>query len=126
MTKRIGARIQSRRKELKMGADELAQKIGKSKATLYRYENGDIENVPLDILTPIAEALEVSPAYLMGWEQVQKNNSTITDAVLKMRSDNLFLSVVEKLRTDEEFLSIVVSLAELDREKLSSLRTLLK
>jgi transcriptional regulator with XRE-family HTH domain len=68
MSKRVGARIQSRRKELKMGADELAQKIGKSKATLYRYENGDIENVPLDILEPIAAALEVTPAYLMGWK----------------------------------------------------------
>lgn len=74
MSTTIGARIQSRRKELKMGADELAQKIGKSKATLYRYENGDIENVPLDILKPIAEALEVSPAYLMGWKEPVEGN----------------------------------------------------
>lgn len=108
MSTGIGARIQSRRKELKMGADELAQKIGKSKATLYRYENGDIENVPLDILKPIAEALEVSPAYLMGWEKVQKNNDIITDIVIKLRSDENYLEVCNLLKgLDSEQLSSV-------------------
>ena len=52
-----------------MSVDELAKKLGKNRATVYRYENGDIENLPLDILEPIATALQTTPAYLMGWEQ---------------------------------------------------------
>ena len=51
-----------------MSADELGKRLGKDRSTIYRYEKGDIENLPLDILDPIAEALETTPAYLMGWE----------------------------------------------------------
>lgn len=64
----IGQRIKKRRKELKMSADELAKRLGKDRSTIYRYEKGDIENMPIDILEPIAEALSTSPQYLMGWE----------------------------------------------------------
>ena len=46
----VGARIKQRRIELKISADELADKIGKSRATVYRYENGDIENMPTTVL----------------------------------------------------------------------------
>jgi transcriptional regulator with XRE-family HTH domain len=65
----IGDRIKNRRKFLKMSADELGKRLGKDRSTIYRYEKGDIENLPLDILEPIAYALETTPQYLMGWEE---------------------------------------------------------
>ena len=65
----IGSRIKNRRKYLKMSADELGKRLGKDRSTIYRYEKGDIENLPLDVLEPIANALETTPQYLMGWEQ---------------------------------------------------------
>ena len=64
----IGNRIKQRRIDLDISAEELADMIGKSRATIYRYENGDIENLPTTILEPLAEALNTTPAYLMGWE----------------------------------------------------------
>ena len=64
----IGKRIQARRKEIGMTVDQLAEKIGKNRATVYRYENNDIEKYPLDILQPLADALRTTPAFLMGWE----------------------------------------------------------
>ena len=63
----IGERIKERRKALRMSADELGRRLGKNRATVYRYENGDIENLPIDILEPIATALGTTPQYLMGW-----------------------------------------------------------
>ena len=39
---------------------------GKNRATVYRYENGDIENLPVGILEPLASALGTSEAYLIG------------------------------------------------------------
>jgi len=95
----IGQRIQARRKELKMSADELAKRIGKNRATVYRYEKGEIENMPLDVLEPIANALETTQQYLMGWEKVQKNNDTQTDIVVRLRNDDYFLSVVEGINS---------------------------
>lgn len=64
----IGDRIKQRRLELNLDVEELAKRIGKSRATVYRYENGDIENMPTTVLEPIAKALNTTPAYLMGWE----------------------------------------------------------
>lgn len=64
----VHERIKHRRNELNMSVDELANKINKNRATIYRYEKGDIENLPLDILEPLANALETTPQYLIGWE----------------------------------------------------------
>lgn len=63
-----GERIKQRRIELGLSVDELAKKLKKNRATIYRYENNDIENFPTSVITPLANALETTPAYLMGWE----------------------------------------------------------
>ncbi|MDO4647759.1 MAG: XRE family transcriptional regulator [Eubacteriales bacterium] len=64
----IGNRIKARRIFLNLSVDELAERINKSRATIYRYENGDIESLPTTILEPLAKALETTPADLMGWD----------------------------------------------------------
>ena len=73
---RIGERIKQRRLEIGYTADTLAKMLNKNRATIYRYENGDIENMPIDVLEPLAKALNTTPAYLMGWssEQSTKKN----------------------------------------------------
>lgn len=68
----IGERIKLRRKELHISVDALANKLGKNRATIYRYESDDIENLPISILEPLAEALYTTPAYLMGWEEADE------------------------------------------------------
>lgn len=67
----VGERIKRRRKQLKMSADELGMKIGKNRATIYRYESSEIENLSIELIPSLAKALNVSPAYLMGWEQIE-------------------------------------------------------
>lgn len=93
----VGKRIKQRRKEIGMSADKLAEILGKDRSTIYRYEKGDIENMPLDILEPIAEALRTTPQYLMGWEKVQKKNDILSDIILKMNEDAELLTMVETL-----------------------------
>lgn len=65
----VGKRIKERRNELQISVDELATKLNKNRATIYRYEKGDIENLPIDILEPLAKALDTTPQYLMGWDK---------------------------------------------------------
>ena len=60
-TMTIGKQIRRKRKELKMSVDELARKVGKDRSTIYRYENGDIGNMPLELLMPMVEALQMTP-----------------------------------------------------------------
>lgn len=96
---RIGERIKQRRKELKMSADDLGKRLGKDRSTIYRYEQGFIENLPLDILEPIAAALQTTPQYLMGWEKVQQKNSILADITIRMQKDSEFFSLVADLNT---------------------------
>lgn len=64
----VGERIRDRRKQLGLSAEYIAERLDCSPATIYRYENGYIEKMPIDSILPIAKILMVSPAYLMGWE----------------------------------------------------------
>lgn len=82
----IGQKIKELRTELNMSVDELADKLGKNRATIYRYEKGDIGNLPLDVLEPLATTLKTTPAYLMGWENKRnKDEITIGELLKKMR-----------------------------------------
>lgn len=62
-----GERMRQRRKDLGLSAEIVAERLGVSPATIYRYENGDIEKMPGHILEPISKILHTTPAYLMGW-----------------------------------------------------------
>ena len=63
-----GQRMKEKRKALGLSAEFIADKLGVSPATIYRYEKGDIEKIPGNILEQISKILKTTPAYLMGWE----------------------------------------------------------
>ena len=64
----IGRRIHSERLKKDMTLEDLAKIVGVSRQTLSRYETGVISNIPSDKIEQISEALNTTPAYLMGWE----------------------------------------------------------
>lgn len=63
----VGERMKARRKSLGISADKVAEALGVSRSTVFRYEKGDIEKVPSEQLEPIAYVLNTSVGYLMGW-----------------------------------------------------------
>lgn len=62
----IGEKIKQRRKELGISINQLSQRLGKNRATIYRYENNEIENIPMTILKPLSEILQTTPEFLCG------------------------------------------------------------
>lgn len=86
----IGERIRERRKELGISVDELAEKLGKNRATIYRYESSDIEKLPTTVLEPLSVALRTTPAYLMGWEDTaaaQPDLATVTPVNFELANE---------------------------------------
>lgn len=79
----IGNRIKQRRLDLDMTADELSYAVGKNRATIYRYEKGDIENLPTSVLEPLADALHTTAAYLMGWTDDPIDYATLDEPLPK-------------------------------------------
>lgn len=64
-----GERLKRLRKEQGLSADELAAMIGVDRSTIYRYERGDIEKATVDVIPPLARALQTTPQYLLGWDE---------------------------------------------------------
>lgn len=65
----MGVRIKKLRLENNMTLEELGNKVGVGKSTVRKWENGMIANMRRDKIAKLAEALNVSPAYLMGWNE---------------------------------------------------------
>lgn len=59
--------IKNRRSELDLTLEEVARKVGVSRATVLRWETGAIQNLGRDKIASLAAALQVSPEYLLGW-----------------------------------------------------------
>ena len=108
----IGERIKHRRIELNWSQRDLAYKMGyTNNSTIVKIEQGKVD-VSQTKIVQFSKVLGVTIAYLMGWEEEQKKNDIQADIILRMRTDDKFLSAVE-------------SLYQLDSEKLESLTQML-
>ena len=70
----LNEKIKHLREKGNMTLEELAQKVGVSASTILRYETGNIKNLRRDKIKNLADALNTTPAYLMGWEDEEKEN----------------------------------------------------
>jgi transcriptional regulator with XRE-family HTH domain len=68
---RTGQLIKSRRDELGLTLQEVADYIGKQQTTVLRYESGEIKTIKAETIRKLAEVLKCKPSYLMGWEDTE-------------------------------------------------------
>lgn len=99
-------RIKARRKEIGLSADDVADALGVSRATVYRYECADIEKLPTTIIEPLAKVLRCSPVYLMGWDDNPLSLSDEeTEIILAYRqADEVTRKMVQRSLDIEELL----------------------
>lgn len=62
----VANRLKDIRESEGITIEEMADKTGKSVATIYRYERGDVSNIPDDTLAIIASILNKTPEELRG------------------------------------------------------------
>lgn len=55
--------------------EQIGAEVGVSKATVQRWESGEIKNVRRDKIAKLAKALDTTPAYLMGWDVAEPTPS---------------------------------------------------
>ena len=65
----IGENIKNLRISKGMSQAALAEKIGETRQTLWKYESGTVTNIPVVKIEALAEALSCDPSELLGWEQ---------------------------------------------------------
>ena len=54
-------------RDKKVSIRELSEKTGVPKSAIQRYTSGETEKIPIDRMKLMAEALDIDPAYVMGW-----------------------------------------------------------
>ena len=74
---KLGERIKMLRKEKKLTLEDVAKGIGVSRATVLKYESGQIETIPMARVHQIANFFDVSRPYLEGWTEERKANPSV-------------------------------------------------
>lgn len=70
----FSVRLKKRRDELDLTLAQIADQVGVTEATVQRWESGSIKNLKHERIGKLAEALHVTPAYLMGWSDSYATN----------------------------------------------------
>ena len=110
----IGNRIKIRREELGMTQDELAQRLGyKSRSSVNKIELNQ-RNLPQAQIKAIANILDTTPSYIMGWDEEENIEQIQTELeIVEMISKHYGNQVIQILNDLLQFDSS-------EQEKLSS------
>ena len=98
--------IATRRKELGMTLEDVANRVGVSRATVHRWEKGALQNPGRDKIASLAAALQVSPEYLLGWSDDPGTQMTYDLAVaaanLTLEEVSLVLDYIAFLKSQRK------------------------
>ena len=105
----LGDRVKQRRKELRMTQEELAAKMGySSRSSINKVECG--REVSQRIIVRLADALDVTVPYLMGWDETPVAKAEFEASVL----------------LDEDIMEMVHLYMPLDAEKRKAVKQMAK
>lgn len=85
--------LRLRRKELGLTLLQIAEAVGVSEATVQRWESGNIKTLRHENLARLADVLKLSPAALMGWEDISSSSNSIPSNAIEY-SERHFAPIV--------------------------------
>lgn len=103
----IGTRIKQRRKQLSLTQKQLAELVNLSEGSISRYEHGKVEDATMTKLRDFAEALHVSPSWLIGIKE-QSEFETRLKAIIKKSEDVPEQLLIRILDLVEENINILL------------------
>lgn len=69
----IGTRIKELRMLSGLSQEELGKRVGVQRAAINKYEKGSVTNIPISTIERMAGVFEVSPSYIVGWDDTNMN-----------------------------------------------------
>lgn len=120
----IGSRIRKRREQLDLSQDELAKRLGfKSRSSINKIEL-DERNLTQSRIKAIADALETTPSYIMGWDELDEQVD-----LEKLRQDIQKEGEAEKIivnRYGKDVWDALCMYIQLDAEDRAEVRGMMK
>ena len=68
-----GMRIKELRVLAGMSQEELGRRVGVQRAAINKYEVGSVTNIPIATIEKMAQVFDVSPTYIVGWNETSSN-----------------------------------------------------
>lgn len=78
-----GTKIKELRTLSGLSQEELGRRVGVQRAAINKYEKGSVTNIPLSTIEKMAMVFDVSPTYIVGWDDSQMNPLAIEVKVLQ-------------------------------------------
>ena len=78
-----GTRIKHLRLLNNMSQEELGKRVGVQRAAINKYEKGSVINIPIATIEKIAQIFDVSPTYIVGWDEIGGNTLSAEVKVLQ-------------------------------------------
>ena len=98
----VGNRIRQRRLELGLSGEEVGKMLGVNKTTVYRYEKGEIDKIPIEVVEKLSVALRTTPDVIMGWNT---DASTPTNLVPINRASIVSIPVLGTIKCGQPILA---------------------
>ena len=96
----IGLRIRFFRSQLNMTQEELAKKAGyTSRSSINKIEKGLVD-LPRSKIVEIADGLNTTASYLMGWDEEEKNNSPEEQTLTE--GEKMLLELFRQIPEDQQ------------------------
>lgn len=83
MSNTIGERIKHLRLLADMSQEELGKRVGVQRAAINKYEKGSVTNIPISTIEKMAQVFDVSPTYIVGWDEPSGNPLAVEIKVLQ-------------------------------------------
>lgn len=78
--------------------EKLADLIGVSKSTIAKWENGYVENMRQDRVYKLAKLFNVTPTYIMGYEEIPQADYTVNGMMVEMTDkEKQFMNLYSRL-----------------------------
>lgn len=111
----LANKVRQRREELKLSQEDLAKKMGYiSRSSINKIENG--RPCSQKIVARLADALNVSIPYLMGWDNCQEETEQKIDAAT---------DILIRMEKEKDFSDLIQLLYKMDSEKISAVKNML-
>lgn len=108
----MARKIKELRQAKGLTLEQVAKVVGVGKSTVRKWETGMIANMKRDKIADLAKALGTTPAYLMGWEETEKENPS-TDEPKLTEGEALLLDLFRQIPEDAQKMYLEVLRASL-------------
>ena len=112
----MGERICELRTAHNMSMEELGKYLGVGRSAIFKYEKGQVENLPRSTIEKMAILFGVSPSYIMCFDEWDKNSQALSDEVM----------LIERIQAKwgKDMISIMQNFCELNEAGQKTLVTI--